>query len=794
MSAVPDSPLDPARSPGGRRPRRALTAIIAASTATVAALDLGTSAQFVGSILFTLPLALCALRGSRRLLWGVAITACAFTVVAEFWGIGGPRAPLSLDGTINRGLLVASLLTLAGFIQSSMRNARDGALDAIRRERAALGLAAKNARLERLVAAASGEAAVREAADNHLVQMEARYRGLLEAAPDAMVVVDEAGEIVLLNLRAEPQFGYRRDELIGQPVRNIIPEGFAERLIADGARTAAEALAQQIGTGLELIGHRKDGAAFPIELMLSPLQSADGVLVTAAIRDISTRKGAEAHLAQMEARYRGLLEAAPDAMVVVNADGVIVLVNLQAEQQFGYRRDELVGQPVKAIIPEGFAERLITDGARSAAEALAQQIGAGLELIGHRKDGAEFPIELMLSPLESADGVLVTAAIRDVSARREAEEALRASEERHRMVVELAEMGAWTWRIAADEINWSDRFHAIFGLTAVDPHSFAALFEAVHPDDREPLRLSLAEALRLGLPHEAEFRVVWPDASVRWVASRGGAHRDPDGVALVMQGTVVDITARKAAEEAARQREALERNAIELTRSNDDLKQFAYVAAHDLQEPLRMVSSYTQLLADRYRGQLDANADAYIGFAVDGAQRMQRLIEDLLAYCQVGTTRNDLRATSTEAALARALTNLEGAITESGATITHGPLPTLVADPVQLTQLFQNIVGNALKYRGDAPPLVHVAASRNAAGEWVFSMRDNGMGIDPRYFEKIFLMFQRLHRRAKHSGTGIGLSLCKKIAERHGGRMWVESTPGAGSTFYVALPDGRRAT
>ena len=201
-----------------------------------------------------------------------------------------------------------------------------------------------------------------------------------------------------------------------------------------------------------------------------------------------------------------------------------------------------------------------------------------------------------------------------------------------------------------------------------------------------------------------------------------------------------------------------------------------------------MVSSYTQLLAKRYKGRLDADADTYIDFAVDGAHRMQRLIEDLLAYCQVGTAGHDLRETSTEDALARALVNLRGAIDESGGAVTHGPLPTLIADPAQLTQLFQNVVGNAIKYRGAEPPRVHVSAKKTRAGEWVFSMRDNGLGINPRYFEKIFLMFQRLHGRSEFSGTGIGLSLCKKIAERHRGRMWVDSVPGTGSTFYLALP------
>jgi PAS domain S-box-containing protein len=255
-------------------------------------------------------------------------------------------------------------------------------------------------------------------------ESEARYRGLLEAAPDAMVVVDQAGAIVLLNVQAEKQFGYRRDELLGQPVTNIIPEGFAERLIADDLRSAADALAQVIGTGIELSARRKDGTEFPIEIMLSPLESAEGILVTAAIRDISRRRAAEEHMAQMEARYRGLLEAAPDAMVVVNQAGAIVLLNVQAEKQFGYQRDELVGQPVTNIIPEGFAERLIADDLRSAADALAQQIGTGIELSAHRKDGTEFPIEIMLSPLESAGGILVTAAIRDISRRRAAENQL----------------------------------------------------------------------------------------------------------------------------------------------------------------------------------------------------------------------------------------------------------------------------------------------------------------------------------------------------------------------------------
>jgi PAS domain S-box-containing protein len=360
---------------------------------------------------------------------------------------------------------------------------------------------------------------------------------------------------------------------------------------------------------------------------------------------------------ESEDRYRGLLEAAPDAMVVVNGVGEIVLLNLQAEKQFGYHRDELVGQAVTNIIPEGFAERLIADDLRSTEAALAQVIGTGIELVARRKDGAEFPIEIMLSPLKGAEEILVTAAIRDISARKDAE---------------------------------------------------ASLLQKVE----------------------------------------------------------------------------------ELARSNEELGQFAYIVSHDLQEPLRMVASYTQLLSKRYRGRLDSDADEFIAFAVDGADRMQRLIEDLLAYSRVGTRGTDLLDASSEAALRQALINLRHSIEESGVLVTHDPLPAVLADETQLIQLFQNLVGNAIKYRRPGVPRVHITAARDGEKRWIFAVTDNGLGIDPQYFDRIFGVFQRLHKREEYAGTGIGLAICKKIVERHGGSISVESQPGQGSTFRFSLAGG----
>ncbi len=234
-------------------------------------------------------------------------------------------------------------------------------------------------------------------------------------------------------------------------------------------------------------------------------------------------------------------------------------------------------------------------------------------------------------------------------------------------------------------------------------------------------------------------------------------------------------------------REDHKRSLEELARSNRDLEQFAYVASHDLQEPLRMIALYTELLAERYRGKLDDDADKYIHYAVDGAVRMQKLVQDLLAFSRIGRQGICLTGTDCTDVLRLALLNLEATLRESGAVVKHDSLPVLITDAGQLTQVFQNLIGNAIKFRGAAPPLIQVSAQA-APKEWTFSVKDNGIGIAPEHLDKVFVIFRRLHTRAEYPGSGIGLSICKKITEQLGGRIWIESTPGEGSTFNFTLP------
>jgi chemotaxis family two-component system sensor kinase Cph1 len=281
------------------------------------------------------------------------------------------------------------------------------------------------------------------------------------------------------------------------------------------------------------------------------------------------------------------------------------------------------------------------------------------------------------------------------------------------------------------------------------------------------------DSLVVGVPRAGQ-------AEPAWALCNAYPVRDGSGELLQVVVTFIDITDRK------RALEELAARTEDLARSNSELEKFAYIASHDLQEPLRMVASYTQLLQRRYQGQLDADADEFIAFAVDGATRMQRLINELLAYSRVGSQGEPFVEADLEPVLDGVLEMLKLAIADSNATVTHDAMPTLACDPTQIGQVFQNLIANAIKFRRDDPPRIHIGVEASD-DEWVFSVRDNGLGIEPEYFDRIFVIFQRLQSRTDYPGTGMGLAICKRIVERHGGRTWVESEEGVGSTFYFTL-------
>ena len=369
-------------------------------------------------------------------------------------------------------------------------------------------------------------------------------------------------------------------------------------------------------------------------------------------RQKALRRGKDAS----EDKFRELLESAPDGVVIVDAAGLIQIVNKQTERLFGFPRAELLGQPIEVLVPERLRGRHIGHRAGYQRDPYTRPMGTDVEFFGLRRDGSEFPVEISLSPMTTNQGeTLIISNIRDVTARKIADERLR--------------------EVVAD-----------------------------------------------------------------------------------------------------------------LARSNAELEHFAYVASHDLQEPLRMVASFTQLLARRYQGKLDQDADEFIGFAVDGARRMQELINDLLTYSRAGTQPLQLQAVDTSQLVDRVVSDLATAIAETGANVTQDALPTVLGDATQLRQVFQNLIANGIKFhRPDETPRVHISATQNHRA-WTFSASDNGIGIDRQYQERIFTLFQRLHTRADYPGTGIGLAICKKIVERHGGRICVESEPGRGTTFRFTLP------
>ncbi len=606
---------------------------------------------------------------------------------------------------------------------------------------------------------------------------ELRFRSLLESAPDALVVVGRLGEIVLVNAQTEAMFGCTRDELVGHNVESLMPERFRGRHIAHRNGYFSDPRIRPMGAGLELLGLRKDGREFPIEISLSPLCTDDGVFTLSAIRDTTNRQ-------QAEAKFRVLLESAPDAMIIVGRDGRIALVNAQTERLFEYTRDELIDQPVEILIPERFHGKHAGHRTGYFDDPHIRPMGVGMELFGRRKSGHEFPIEISLSPLETEEGLVALGAVRDITERKRIEEATATQAS----MLDLAH-DAIIVRDRSGVIQfWNRGAEALYGWTKEE-----ATGDVTHTLLATRFPVSMAEqgaALNDTGLWEGELTHRSRKGNTVIVASRQALQRAVDGRSEVVLEINRDITTRKRAEaEIGTLNETLRQRAAELEAANKELEAFSYSVSHDLRAPLRAIDGFSQALLEDFDDKLDTDGKDALQRVRAASQRMAQLIDDMLALSHV--TRSEMiRSVVDLSKVAKSIAkDLQASSPERKVEFSiRGGISTH-ADEALIRIALVNLLGNAWKFTGQSTSarVEFDAADRN--GQRVYYVRDNGAGFDMAYANKLFGAFQRLHGTKEFPGTGIGLATVQRVIRRHGGEVWAESEVGKGATFYFTLGD-----
>jgi len=632
----------------------------------------------------------------------------------------------------------------------------------------------------------------RKQAEASLLESERRFRRTFELAGSGVAHIGMDRRFIRVNRRLCEILGYPQAELLRLTGRQISHPDDLDVINAQRPRLYA---GEVDSVRVEKRYLRKDGSIVWVSFTMVVERDAAGKpqYEIAFYDDITARKHAEAALRESEERFRSVVDSANEGILVYDKQLNVVAGNLAAERILGLPLANIIGAAgFTSLLPCVHADGspVLPDERPTRLTVKSGKPLTG-EIVGiYRADGSMNWVSVNTGFLRrpgDTDWYGVVSTIGDITKQRHAELALSASEALYRQTFELATAGIAHVDLSGRFMKVNRRLCEILGYGEQELIG-RPVKEISHPEDRN-LTDSQRMRVRSGEKPSVRFekRYLRKSGAIVWVDLSVALACDASGVPQYEIALFDDITERKKAEAALR--EAHE----ELKRSNAELEQFAYVASHDLQEPLRMVSSYTQLLMRRYGDKLDGDAREFTAFIVDGATRMKQLIEDLLAYSRVGTRDKNFKPVDAGSSLGRALTNLRAAIQDSGATVTHDPLPTIPCDEVQLAQLFQNLIGNALKFRKpDAAPAVHVGAADQGA-EWEFMVRDNGIGIEPQYFERIFMVFQRLHDKGEYPGTGIGLAIVKKVVERHGGRIWVQSQPGAGTTFHFTMPKERKA-
>ncbi len=647
----------------------------------------------------------------------------------------------------------------------------------------------------------------RKRAEEALRESEEKYRSILDNIQDAFIRSDNNGDVIMASPSAARMYRFNSpQEMIGISTLSLYKKPESRRPMLEELKKLGKV------EDYESIGLRKDNTSFPLSLNAQYHYDNQGQIkgIEAFVRDITVRKKAEQEIAY----HALLLSKVNDAVIGTDSNFNITYWNKGAELMYGFTESEALGKgSVELLSPKyapGERERIISE---------LNDKGSSITII-HTKhqNGNEIIVEVnstrILDEYGKISGYVVV--YRDITEHKRAEETIKQQADLIRMSFDAIIVGKFDGGIE----SWNDGAEKLYGYSESE-----AVGHAVHQllSTTFPIPWSRIEfELKNGGIWEGELQHYTKSGQKVIVSSRIQVVKRDDGTEALLE-TNRDITQRKKmevhnknlleeekqlSEELIATNEELQATTEELRTSNEELiyaqnslrdiinklkisnrelEQFAYVASHDLQEPLRMVSSFTQLLERRYKDQLDDDADDYIGFIVEGAQRMKNLIDDLLTFSRLNTEIREFEIVLMEVALDDVLTNLKASIKENNAQITHDTLPTIKGDPLQINQLLQNLIANAIKFHGENQPIIHISA-HEFGKDWLFSISDNGIGIEQHHQEQIFNIFKRLHTRDEYEGTGIGLSICKRIVQKHGGKIWVESEPGKGTTFYFTIP------